>query len=158
MAYAHVAHDCHLGDGVILANAVALAGHVTLGDHAILGGMAGVHQFCRIGRNAFVAAGGMAAQDVLPFAIVQGDRAHHVGINMVGLKRAGFSKDRLQAIRAAFKRIFYSEGTREESLTHTENTLAKEYPEVQEMCEFARAATRGLCPPRPQGNAKPKEG
>ncbi len=148
MAYAHVAHDCILGDGVILANSVALAGHVTLGDHVILGGLAGVHQFCRIGRNAFVAAGGMAAQDVLPFSLVQGDRAQHVGINIIGLKRTGWDKATIMAVRTAFKRIFHSNGTREEALVHTEQTLAKECAPVREMCEFIRSAKRGICAAR----------
>lgn len=148
MAYSHVAHDCIIGDGVILANSVGLAGHVELGDHVIIGGLAGVHQFCRIGRNAFVAAGAMVAQDVVPFSIVQGDRAQHVGINAVGLRRGGWKQPAISAVRVAFKRIFHPENARLIALEQTEATIAKESSEVAEMCAFIRGAERGVCRPR----------
>ncbi len=145
MAYSHVAHDCILGNRVILANSVGLAGHAELGDHVIIGGLAGVHQFCRVGRHSFVAAGAMVAQDVVPFAIVQGDRAQHVGINSVGLRRAGWKQGQVAAVRTAFKRIFHPESARLVALEQTESTLAVESSEVAEMCEFIRSATRGVC-------------
>ena len=145
MAYSHVAHDCILGSRVILANSVGLAGHVQLGDHVIVGGLAGIHQFCRVGRHSFIAAGAMVAQDVVPFAIVQGDRAQHVGINSVGLRRAGWKQPQIAAVRMAFKRIFHPENARLVALEQAENTLAQESPEVAEMCEFIRNATRGVC-------------
>ena len=91
MAYSHVAHDCVLGDHAILANSVNLAGHVIIEDHVIVGGIAGVHQFCRVGRHAFLAGGAMVTRDVLPYTIAQGDRAEHAGINIVGLRRAGWT-------------------------------------------------------------------
>ena len=149
MAYSHVAHDCILGDRVILANSVGLAGHVELGDHVIVGGLAGIHQFCRVGRHSFVAAGAMVAQDVVPFTIVQGDRAQHVGINAVGLRRSGWKQAQVASVRTAFKRIFHPENARLVALEQTENTLAKESTEVAEMCAFIRKATRGVCRPRP---------
>ncbi|MBT6179233.1 MAG: acyl-ACP--UDP-N-acetylglucosamine O-acyltransferase [Deltaproteobacteria bacterium] len=145
MAYSHVAHDCILGSRVILANSVGLAGHVELGDHVIVGGLAGIHQFCRVGRNSFVAAGAMVAQDVVPFAIVQGDRAQHVGINSVGLRRSGWKQPQIAAVRMAFKRIFHPENARLVALEQTESTLAQESSEVAEMCAFIRSATRGVC-------------
>ena len=149
MAYSHVAHDCIIGDRVILANSVGLAGHVELGDHVIVGGLAGIHQFCRVGRHSFVAAGAMVAQDVVPFTIVQGDRAQHVGINAVGLRRAGWKQAQVAAVRTAFKRIFHPENARLVALEQTEETLAQESTDVAEMCAFIRKATRGVCRPRP---------
>lgn len=148
MAYTHVAHDCIIGNRVILANSVALAGHVTIHDNVIMGGIAGVHQFCRIGRNAFIAGGAMAAQDVPPFCIAHGDRAQLVGINVVGLKRAGWTREQIRVVRDAFKRLFLSDGTRLTALERTEKELAAQHPVVAEMCQFIREAERGVCAPR----------
>lgn len=148
MAYSHVAHDCRLGDHVVLANSVGLAGHVDIGDHAIFGGLSGLHQFCRVGRYAFIAGGGMVAQDVLPFCIAQGDRAQHVGVNVVGLKRAGLSRDVIGEIREAFQELFHSDGTRLVALERTEKVLGNGSPHVREMIDFMRSAKRGVCPPR----------
>ncbi|OGQ83286.1 MAG: acyl-[acyl-carrier-protein]--UDP-N-acetylglucosamine O-acyltransferase [Deltaproteobacteria bacterium RIFOXYA12_FULL_58_15] len=147
MAYSHTAHDCILGDNVILSNSVSLAGHVTVGDRVIMSGMAGVHQFCRIGRNAFVAGGAMVAQDVPPFCIAQGDRAQLVHINIVGLKRAGWSREDLLAVRTAFKMLFGGHRARLVSLEKVEAEMSH-CPPVAEMCEFIRASDRGVCPPR----------
>ncbi len=148
MASTHVAHDCIVGDGVILANYVGLAGHVTLGDFVIMGGLAGIHQFCEAGRHAFIAGGAMVGQNVPPFCIAQGDRAQVVGINVVGLKRHGWSRERIQGVREGFKRLFLSESTRLLALEKTERELAPENADVLEMCRFIRAAKRGVCPPR----------
>ncbi len=145
MAYSHVAHDCTVGDRVVLANSVGLAGHVTVGDNVIMGGIAGVHQFCRVGRNAFVAGGAMASQDVPPFCIAKGDRAQLVGLNIIGLKRAGWSRDTIQLVRKAFHELFLSDGTRLAALERTEQDLAPQAAEVAEMCRFVRAAKRGVC-------------
>ena len=89
MAYAHVAHDCQVGNGCVFANAATLGGHVEVGDHVILGGLAAVHQHTRIGRHAFVAGGAMVVMDVPPFCTAQGDRAELVGVNSIGLARHG---------------------------------------------------------------------
>ncbi len=148
MAYTHVAHDSTVGDGVVLANSAGLAGHVSVGDSVIIGGLAGVHQFCKVGRNAFLAAGAMVSQDVPPFCIAQGDRAQLVGINVIGLKRAGWDREKIQAIRDAFRRLFHSNGTRLLALDRTEAELAPLHPEVAEMCTFIREAERGVCSPR----------
>jgi UDP-N-acetylglucosamine acyltransferase len=148
MAYSHVAHDCVVGNRVILANGVGLAGHVEVRDFVIVGGTAGIHQFCVIGRNAFIAGAAMVAQNVPPFCIAQGDRAQLVGINVVGLKRAGWSRESINTVREAFKRLFVSDTTRMTALERTEQELAKEHPEVAEMCTFIREAKRGVCPPR----------
>ena len=151
MAYSHVAHDCILGDRVVLANSVSLAGHVELADHVIAGGIAGIHQFCRVGRYAFLAGGAMVTQDILPFTIAQGDRAEHAGINVVGLRRAGWTREEIGAVRAAYKSLFWGAGTRSACLLETEASLAKESPLVMELCEFVRGASRGVSGARGPG-------
>jgi UDP-N-acetylglucosamine acyltransferase len=151
MAYAHVAHDCVLGNRVILANNAALAGHVHVADNVISGGLVGVHQFCRIGRNAFLAGGAMVAQDVPPFCIAQGDRAMLASINVVGLKRAGLNREQIMAVRQAFKQLFQGGSTRLAALEQVEAGIAKTNPLVKEMADFVRSSERGVCPPRVTG-------
>lgn len=148
MAHAHVAHDCVVGDYVVMANSVPLAGHVQVQSYAILGGLAGVHQFCRIGHHAFIAGGGKVAQDVPPFCVAQGDRAQLVGINVVGLRRAGWDRGRIAAVRTAFKKLFQAGSTRLLSLERTEGELSQDNADVREMTDFIRSAKRGVCPPR----------
>lgn len=106
MACSHVAHDCSVGNGVIVVNAVLLAGHVHIGDGAVLGGACAIHQFTRIGRLAMLGGGSMNGQDVLPFANTQGDRAVMRGINMLGLKRAGVPPEARSALKDAYKTLF----------------------------------------------------
>jgi UDP-N-acetylglucosamine acyltransferase len=106
MANSHVAHDCTVGDHCILANSVPLAGHVTLADHVILGGLAGVHQFTRVGRFVFAAAGSVIVQDVAPYCMVQGDRATVSGLNTTGLQRNGFSEEQLARVKDAYRLVF----------------------------------------------------
>ena len=148
MAGSHLAHDCTVGDHVVLANGVGIAGHVELGNHVTCGGLSGVHQFCRVGRYAFLAGGCMVAQEVPPFCIAQGDRAQLVGINVIGLKRAGWTRERIHVVREAFKQLFMSGPTRLVALEQTESSLAGENPDVKELCDFIRSAKRGVCPPR----------
>ena len=102
MAQVHVAHDCRVGEHVILANGSALSGHVEVQDHATLGGFSGVHQFCRVGTHAFMGGATIATRDVLPFSLTVGNRAHLYGANVVGLRRRGFSTESLAALRRAF--------------------------------------------------------
>jgi UDP-N-acetylglucosamine acyltransferase len=106
MACSHVAHDCQVGNHVIIVNAVLLAGHVHIGDGAVLGGACAIHQFTRIGRLAMLGGGSMNGQDVLPFANTQGDRAVMRGINMLGLKRAGVPPEARSALKEAYKTLF----------------------------------------------------
>jgi UDP-N-acetylglucosamine acyltransferase len=105
MAYSHVAHDCILGQGVILTNNVLLGGHVEVGDHAILGGSAVVHQYCRIGAYAMVQGNGSVGQDVLPYTIVGGHPVRHYRLNTVGLRRAGIKGERYHTLEQAFWRL-----------------------------------------------------
>jgi len=109
MAYTHIAHDCLLGDHVILANAVNLAGHVEIDDYAIVGGMSAIHQFCKIGMHAFLSGGSMLTKDVPPF--VKGARTpvSYVGVNSVGLKRRGFTVSQIHTIQDIYRKIFIEE-------------------------------------------------
>lgn len=150
MAYAHVAHDCVIGDHVVLANSVALAGHVDIDDQAIVGGLAAVHQHCRLGRLAFVGGGSMVAQDVPPFCIAQGDRATLAGLNVVGLRRAAWDRGRIRALRRALGQLFDAAQPREVALGLLEAVAAKESDDIDELCRFVRGAVRGVCSFRPQ--------
>lgn len=145
MAYSHVAHDCRIGDQVVLANSVGLAGHVDIDDQAIVGGLAAVHQHCRIGRLAFVGGGSMVNQDVPPFCAAQGDRAVLAGLNVVGLRRAGWDHRRVRLLRRALAALFESGQSRARALGLLEASLAQESDDVAELCRFVRDAARGIC-------------
>ena len=150
LAGAHVAHDCQLGNHVLLVNNATLAGHVTVEDHAILGGLCAVHQFVRVGAHAFV--GGMSGveADVIPFGIVLGNRAELAGLNIVGLKRAGFEREQIHALRQAYKLLFSQEGALQERLDDVDKMFA-DNPQVQRIVGFMRAKTdRSFCVPRSQ--------
>ncbi len=148
MIGAHVAHDCQIGNEVILANNATLAGHVTIDDHAIVGGLAAVHQFVRIGRHAMI--GGMSGveHDVIPYGLVMGDRARLGGLNVVGLKRRGFSREQIQSLQQAYKAIFTGEGTMAERLDALQAEADDAGP-VSQLLAFARAdSSRALCQPK----------
>ena len=138
MGAVHIAHDCRIGNNVILAQGVLLGGHVEIGDYAILGGAAAVHQFVRIGAHAMI--GGMAAvdNDVIPFGSVAGARAALSGLNIIGMKRRKFSRDEIHALRAAFKDLFGSEGTLLERLEKVDATYGKTAA-VADIVAFMRA-------------------
>lgn len=148
MAGSHVAHDCHLGDHVILVNNSATGGHCTIGAYAILGGLSAVHQFARIGEHAFV--GGMSGveNDVIPFGSVLGNRAHLAGLNIVGLKRRGFSREAIHVLRRAYRLLFANEGTLKERLRDVDSEF-REDENVQKIVAFIReGGDRRLCTPR----------
>ncbi len=150
LAGAHVAHDCQIGDHVILVNNATLAGHVTVEDHAILGGLSAVHQWVRIGAHAFV--GGMSGveNDVIPFGMVLGNRAALAGLNIVGLKRQGFEREQIHALRQAYRLLFSQEGTLQERLDDVDKMFPAEAP-VQRIVSFMRAKVdRSFCVPRSQ--------
>ncbi len=153
MAYSHVAHDCSVGNRVIMANEVSLAGHVTVQDNVIIGGMAGVHQFCQVGRNAYVGGAAMVAQSVPPFCIAKGDRAKLTSINIIGLKRAGWPREKIHAIRHAFQMLFFADEPFKAALARTEAELAPQVPEVDEVCKFIRGQKRGVCMGHGRGGA-----
>jgi UDP-N-acetylglucosamine acyltransferase len=154
MAGSHVAHDCWVGSHCVFANYAAIAGHVTVHDRAILGGFSGVHQHSRVGRCAMVGAAAMAAQDVPPFTICQGDRARLFGLNIVGLRRAGFPPPVLQALRSAYRDIFHEGRPMRISLEQVREVYA-DVPEVMELVEFCESSRRGIC--RSSGSGEPQE-
>ena len=137
MVGAHVAHDCRIGDRVIMANNATLGGHVTVGDHAIIGGLSAVHQFVRIGAHAMI--GGMTGveQDVIPFGLAMGDRGYLAGLNIVGLKRRGFGRDEIHALRSTFRLLFETQGELAERVDRVANAQL-EYPAVRHLVEFVR--------------------
>jgi UDP-N-acetylglucosamine acyltransferase len=155
MAYAHVAHDCVIGDRVVLSNSAALAGHVEVDDHAIVGGLAAVHQHCRIGRLAFVGGGSMVAQDVPPFCLAQGDRATLAGLNVVGLRRAGWEHGRIRALRRILGELFDPSRPRELTLNGLEKSHGEGSDDALALCRFVRTAARGVCRLRPQAQSVP---
>jgi UDP-N-acetylglucosamine acyltransferase len=151
MVGAHVAHDCKVGNSVIMANNATLAGHVEIGDHAVLGGLSAVHQFVRIGQHAMI--GGMSGveHDVIPYGSVMGDRARLAGLNVVGLKRRNFSRDEIHALRTAYRMIFAAEGTMAERIEDAA-AMFKDDPAVMDIVAFIRAdSSRSICQPRLNG-------
>ena len=147
MATAHVAHDCVVADHVILAHSATLGGHVTVDEYVIVGGLAAIHQNSRVGKHAFI--GGLAAvtKDVIPYGSVWGNHAHLEGLNLVGLKRRGFNRETISALRSAYRLLFAEEGTFQERIEDTAETFGDSAP-VMEIIDFIRAeAGRPLCLP-----------
>ena len=148
MAYAHIAHDCVVGNRVVLANGVQLAGHVEVADHVIMGGLAAVHQFCRVGTRAFVSAGSMMSLDAPPYCVAEGRRAKIAGLNVIGLQRAGFDKERLSAIKRVYKDYFAPGRSKEERLAALTPGAT---PDVMVFLDFIRASQRGVMFPLRRG-------
>ena len=147
MMGAHVAHDAKVGNHVIFANNATLGGHVVIEDYVILGGLSAVHQFCRVGRHAMI--GGMSGveQDVIPYGSVMGNRARLAGLNVVGLKRRGFSRGDITALRKAYRLLFAEEGTMAERLADV-SEMYKEHEAVMDIVEFIRSeSSRAICQP-----------
>jgi len=145
MAYTHVAHDCQVGNGVIMSNAATLGGHITVEDYAILGGLSAVHQFCRVGRYAFVGGCSAVHRDVPPYAMAVGNRARLVGLNLVGLKRHGFSDATLHSLKRAYELLFLSELNQKEAITRIKEEFPQ-VPEIQHLLQFLENSERGLLP------------
>ncbi|NNN06504.1 MAG: acyl-ACP--UDP-N-acetylglucosamine O-acyltransferase [Elusimicrobia bacterium] len=146
MAYSHVAHDCHIGDGAILVNSVALAGHVHVGDYAVLGGICAVHQYVRIGRFVMISGGSMVGKDILPFSTAQGDRATLRGLNMLGMRRGGFSREAMSAVKSAYKSLFLQGGSLEENVAKLK--ASQPCKEVREWIDFIESSgKRGVMRP-----------
>jgi UDP-N-acetylglucosamine acyltransferase len=146
-AYVHLAHDCQVGSNTIFSNNAQLAGHVHVGDWAILSGYCGVHQFCKIGAHAFVGMYTSLTQDVPPFVLVSGNPAEAHGVNIEGLKRRGFTREQINAIRAAYKHIYRSGLTLEEAkakLAEDAAASAETAPQLQAMLDFLGSSNRGI--------------
>jgi UDP-N-acetylglucosamine acyltransferase len=148
MVGAHVAHDCQIGDHVILVNNATLGGHVVMEDYSILGGLSAVHQFVRIGRHAMI--GGMSGveRDVIPYGLVLGDRARLNGLNIIGMQRRGFTRDDIQGLRNAYSCLFGDEGTLSERVDEVAKRFGGIGP-VDDLIAFIRAdSTRAICQPK----------
>jgi len=144
MAYSHVAHDCHIGDQVILANGATLAGHIRIEDYAIIGGLSAVHQFCQIGTHAFISGLTGISLDIPPYMLASGSRAKLFGLNNVGLKRHHFSEGSLKALKKAYRIIFRSGLTLEKALKMAQEDEIAQTPEVQHLLHFIQRSKRGI--------------
>ena len=142
MANSHVAHDCQLGSNIILGNCTGIAGHVHIADRVITSGMVGVHQFVRIGKLAMLSGGAMAPLDIPPYCTAQGERAKLVGLNIVGMRRLGMSREEIMAVKHAFKVLFRSKMLLKDAIAQleAENPIAP----VQEMLDFCKNTQRGI--------------
>jgi len=143
MINAHIAHDCIVGDHCIFANNATLAGHVTVGKNAIIGGMSAIHQFCHIGDHAMLGGGSIVVQDVPPYVMAQGNHCAPFGINIEGLKRRGFEKKEIHAIRRAYKALYRSGKTLEEAKVDIANE-AQDFAAVQLFLAFLEKSARGI--------------
>ncbi len=143
MAYSHIGHDCRIGDGAIIANSVALAGHVVLEDHVHFSGLAAAHQFCRVGRLAFVSGLTGVAMDVPPYCTVAGPRAELVGLNAVGMERAGMTEEQIGRVKQAYKIVFRSNLGLAEALAELEQELGS-HAEIAHFLAFVKSSQRGI--------------
>ncbi len=142
MAYSHIAHDCIIGESTLFSNAATLAGHVNVMDHAIIGAFSGVHQFCRVGRYAFIGGYSVITQDALPFIKSVGNRAETYGVNSIGLKREGFSEEAVSSLKRAYKLLCkknLNTSQAVEKMKEQEDTS-----EVEELIDFIESSERGI--------------
>jgi UDP-N-acetylglucosamine acyltransferase len=143
MAQAHVAHDCQIGNEVIMANAATLAGHVEIADKANIGAYSGVHQFCRIGYEAFVGGYSVVVKDAMPFAVIQGNHAKCYGLNRVGMRRRGYAKDVIEKLHRAFHLLLSSKLNTTQAVEKIRAEIA-DCKEVDLLVEFIEASNRGV--------------
>jgi UDP-N-acetylglucosamine acyltransferase len=144
MAYSHVAHDCQIGNQVVLANGATLAGHILIEDYAIIGGLSAIHQFCQVGTHAFISGLTGVTLDIPPYMLASGSRAKLFGLNMVGLKRHHFSEETLKALKKAYRIIFRSSLTLEKAVKAVEEGDIFLIPEVQHFLHFIQHSKRGI--------------
>ena len=143
MAYVHIAHDCIVGDNVILANGATLAGHIEIQDWAIIGGLAAVHQFVQVGRHAMISGGGMARKDVPPYTKAGREPLSYVGINWVGLRRRGFTMEQINQIQEIYRIIYLQNKNVSQAVNYIEATIPAT-PERDEILTFIAKSTRGI--------------
>jgi UDP-N-acetylglucosamine acyltransferase len=143
MAYSHIAHDCKLGKNIVLSNAATLAGHITIGDHATVGGLVAIHQFVRVGNYAFIGGKSAVVKDIPPYMIAAGDRATLHGLNLVGLKRQGFSRETLGMLKKAYRLIFRIGLTQNEAIERVAAEV-EQVPEVVSLIDFIKTSERGI--------------
>lgn len=144
MAYVHIAHDCKVGNHIIMANVVTLGGHVTVEDHSVMGGLAAAHQFTRIGAYSMVSGLTGVVQDIPPYTIASGSRARLFGLNVIGLKRHGFSEVSINELKKAYKILFREKHTLKEAIGKVRAEL-RDTAEVRHFIEFIEKNTRGIC-------------
>ncbi len=144
MAYAHIAHDCKIGKGVIMANAATCAGHVSIGDHAVIGGIVAIHQFTRIGGYTMVGGFSGIGQDIPPYMIASGARAQLFGPNTVGLKRHGFSEEAISELKKAYRLLFREKGSLKDAIRKVQEELPYT-DEIRHLIEFINQNKRGIC-------------
>jgi len=143
MAQAHIAHDCLVGDGVIMANAATLAGHVVIEDRANIGAYSGVHQFCRVGKEAYVGGYSVVVKDALPFALTVGNHARCYGLNITGMKRRGYSRATIDALHHAFHLLLSAKLNTTQAIERINEEIT-DYPEVTDLVSFIQASNRGV--------------
>jgi UDP-N-acetylglucosamine acyltransferase len=143
MAYCHIAHDCHLGNNIIMSNAATLGGHIEIEDFAVVGGLAAIHQFVRVGAHSFIGGASAVAQDVPPYITAVGNRAKLYGINTVGLRRRNFSSRTIGELRWAYKIIFRSSLALKKALKQVREEIT-DSPEVDHLVEFIEKSERGI--------------
>lgn len=143
MAYAHIAHDCALGDSIIMANAATLGGHIEIGDHAIIGGLVAIHQFVRIGAYAFIGGKSAIVKDIPPFMMASGDRAKLYGLNLVGLKREGFSEEKIEKLKKAYRIIWRSHSLLNDAVERVKREVPP-FEELDILLEFVISSKRGI--------------
>ena len=144
MAYSHVAHNCKLGNHVIMSNAATLAGHVHVEDYAIISGLTGVHQFCRVGAHCMIGGCSAAVKDIPPYTIAQGNHAKLYGLNLIGLKRRNFPEKTIKAISDAYRIVFRSKLLLEDAIKKAESEV-EDLPEVRHFIKFIKESERGIC-------------
>jgi len=149
MAYAHVAHDCHVGNHTIFGNGATLGGHVSVEDYATISAFSGIHQFCRVGRYAFIGGFSVVTKDALPYAKTVGNRARIYGLNTIGLARRGFSAELLQKLKKTYRYLLTSKLNTSRALEKIERDPALRCPEVQYLVDFIRQSRRGVILRRP---------
>ena len=143
MAYAHVGHDCVLGDDVVVSSQAGLAGHVEVEERAVIGGKAGIHQFVRIGKYAMVGACSAVSQDIPPFMMANGNRARCYGLNTVGLRRNGVSEQTVRRLKQAYRLIFHSKLNTSQALERVAAEVGS-CPEVEHLIHFIKTSSRGI--------------
>lgn len=145
MSYVHIAHDCIVGDGAILANCATLAGHVTVEEGAIIGGLTPVHQFARVGAFSIIGGGTRISKDVVPFSKIAGNPARMAGLNMIGLRRRGFSEEERNALAKAYRTLFRSKMNTTQALEALEADSSISSENVRRLIHFIRSSSRGIC-------------
>ena len=138
-----MAHDCQLGDGVVMANVATLAGHVTIGNYVNIGGLAAIQQFVRVGAYSMLGGKSAVVQDIPPYVIASGDRAKLFGLNIIGLKRHDFSNDLIGALKKAYQIVIRSHLTIQEAMVRVEKEVPS-FPELTQFLDFIRSSQRGI--------------